>query len=391
MPGRGLPRRHGRGRRKPASRGTGGATSGRSRRGNHFPGRRRPEPGGPPMNNPGVEYATEAARAVGGLVAVPNMGRKADMWDLWAMHGPEITRGRILAAKAPEPATSTTTDAPAPAPTPTKTELPDGFWQSERGLFFQPQGQDKDGNPIPPIRLGPRLDILARSRDGQSGEWGLLVAWVDPDGVAHTWSIPYSMLSDARQIWATLSAGGYIPAPGKQARAMLAQLLATVDPKARARCVPGTGWHYGCFVMPDAVYGRSTERLVIQNVGAENPYTVAGDLATWQQTIGAWSRGNSRLILAVCTALAGPVLSPVGMESGAAHIYGNSSSGKSTVLGAGWSVWGGPDGLRTWRATSNALEGVAAVHADTLLALDEIGQADVRALDEAAYLLLNGR
>ncbi|NCD26962.1 MAG: DUF927 domain-containing protein, partial [Deltaproteobacteria bacterium] len=162
--------------------------------------------------NTGIHHATEAARIIGGRVALPNLGRKADMWDVWAMHGPEITRERILAATAPEPVTSTTADAPAPAPTPPETKLPDGYWQSERGLFFQPQNQDKEGNPLPPIRLGPRLDILARSRDGQSGEWGLLVAWVDPDGAAHTWSIPYSLLADARQIWATLSAGGYIPA-----------------------------------------------------------------------------------------------------------------------------------------------------------------------------------
>jgi putative DNA primase/helicase len=79
------------------------------------------------------------------------------------------------------------------------------------------------------------------------------------------------------------------------------------------------------------------------------------------------------------------------MEPGAVHIYGHSSSGKSTLLRAAWSVWGGPEGLRTWRATANALEGIASIHADTLLALDEIGQADLRALDEAAYLLLNGR
>lgn len=343
------------------------------------------------MINPGVHHATEAARAVGGLVALPGLGRKADFWDLWSEHGTDITRERILSAKAPEPATSTTADAPAPAPTPPETKLPDGYWQDEKNLFFNPPKAKPEDAAPPPIRLGPRLDILARSRDGQSGEWGLLLAWADPDDVAHRWSMPYSMLSDARQIWATLSAGGYIPAPGKQARAMLAQLLATVAPPARARCVPGTGWHHGCMVLPDAVYGYSPERLIIQHPITHNPYRVAGDLAAWQETIGTWCRGNSRLTLAVGAALAGPLLSLVGMESGAVHIYGHSSSGKSTVLRAGWSVWGGPTGVRSWRATKVGMEEVAAIHVDTLLALDEIGQADVRVLEEAAYLLMNGQ
>ena len=41
--------------------------------------------------------------------------------------------------------------------------------------------------------------------------------------------------------------------------------------------------------------------------------------------------------------------------------------------------------------TSNAVEGVAALHSDTLLALDEIGQADARDIGAMAYMLANGQ
>ncbi len=343
------------------------------------------------MNNPGVQHATEAARAVGGLVALPGLGRKADFWDLWAEHGTDITRERILAAKAPEPAASSPTDTPAPAPTPTATQLPEGYLQSEEGLFFQPPGQNKDGNPLPPIRLGSRLDILARSRDGQSEEWGLLLGWVDPDGVAHKWSMPYAMLSDARQIWATLSAGGYIPAPGKQARALLAQLLGIVDPVARARCVPRPGWYPPCFVFPDATYGQSPEQIIIPHAGTENPYRVAGDLPVWQETIGTWCQGNSRLTLAVSTALAGPLLSLVGMENGCVHFYGTGSTGKTTSLKAAWSVYGPPQAALGWAGTAFGIENVATTYADTLLPLDEIHRADPKILGDVIYMLMNGR
>lgn len=46
--------------------------------------------------------------------------------------------------------------------------------------------------------------------------------------------------------------------------------------------------------------------------------------------------------------------------------------------------------MRQWRATGNALEAVASAHNDTLLPLDELGQADPREIGEVAYMLANG-
>src|SRR5690606_40758644 len=54
------------------------------------------------------------------------------------------------------------------------------------------------------------------------------------------------------------------------------------------------------------------------------------------------------------------------------------------------SVWGGPDFIRTWRATSNGLEGIAAALSDTALVLDEIGEADGREIGATVYALGNG-
>lgn len=50
--------------------------------------------------NPGLEAATDAARSVDGLVAVPEMkGRKCDFWDLWNESGAEAVRLAIESAK----------------------------------------------------------------------------------------------------------------------------------------------------------------------------------------------------------------------------------------------------------------------------------------------------
>ena len=78
-------------------------------------------------------------------------------------------------------------------------------------------------------------------------------------------------------------------------------------------------------------------------------------------------------------------------EGGGLHFLGDSSTGKTTLLEAGCSVWGGPNYRRSWRATANGMEGVAALFNDCLLALDEISECDPREVGAIVYALGNGR
>jgi uncharacterized protein (DUF927 family) len=94
-------------------------------------------------------------------------------------------------------------------------------------------------------------------------------------------------------------------------------------------------------------------------------------------------------MLAIGTALAGPLLYLLGEESGGFHLFGPSSIGKTTAAHVARSVWGMP--LGSWRTTGNGAEGLARGACDTLLTLDEIGQAPPAVLEELAYLLGNGR
>ena len=56
----------------------------------------------------------------------------------------------------------------------------------------------------------------------------------------------------------------------------------------------------------------------------------------------------------------GSLLSLVGMEGGGFHLKGESTDGKTTVMKAAASVYGYPDRYsQTWRATGNAIEGIA--------------------------------
>lgn len=77
-------------------------------------------------------------------------------------------------------------------------------------------------------------------------------------------------------------------------------------------------------------------------------------------------------------------------ESGGFHFVGLSSIGKTTLLQLACSIWGGQERLHRWRVTSNGLEAIAALHNDSLLCLDEMGQVDAREVGEIAYMLANG-
>ncbi|WP_164186520.1 DUF927 domain-containing protein, partial [Stenotrophomonas maltophilia] len=98
----------------------------------------------------------------------------------------------------------------------------------------------------------------------------------------------------------------------------------------------------------------------------------------------------SRLVLAVSAMFAGPLLHFTGATGGGFHLVGGSSSGKSTALRVAASVVGPPEYAREWRSTANGLEGVAVLHNDATLILDELAQIDPKQAGDAAYLLANG-
>jgi len=236
--------------------------------------------------------------------------------------------------------------------------------------------------------------VIAKTRDAKSGEWGRLLEWDDDDGITHQWAMPLALLqgesTDARRELARL---GLSISPSKAARDLLTSYLQVFPVEDRARCVDKLGWQGDIFVTASESIGRSSERVVFQNTNAIEPaQSVSGSVEEWRKTIGQLSSGNSRLIFAISTAFAPVLAKLVGEDSGGFHLRGASSSGKTTALKVAASVWGNPDAYcRLWRSTTNGLEGLASLHNDGLLILDELSQMDPREAGDAAYLLANGR
>ena len=365
--------------------------------------------------NPGVEAATKAAQVIGGKLAIcPALnGAKADFNDLHTARSLEAVRMEVEKALAGSPLDDE--------------KLPLGFsiqkeGEQRPGIWFA----DPDDEDAKKIWVGSPLEVLAATRTDIGTGWGLLLSWKDGDGVRHTWAMSKALLveRDSSSVICRLADEGYSVPSSAKAKGLLCRFLNEYKTKRRARCVDRTGWHHGCYVFPDttienvsdmsdmsgkpysgkdlrASYNKSdmsdgskAERIVLQVQTPHNPFLVSGSLAAWQDTIGTWARGNSRIMLSLSASLAATLLEPVGMESGGINWIAQSSTGKTTTLLAAASIWGSGSitggYILNWRATANGLEGLAALHSDAALCLDEIGQAPGRTINEAAYLLANG-
>lgn len=264
--------------------------------------------------------------------------------------------------------------------------VPAGYRLNDKGLFWE----DNDNN----YRLiaGP-FKVLALTRDRHNQSWGLLLEWADHDGRTHRMAVARAALAgDGREVrQALLDKGLHVSASTRERNALQA-FLTQVTTTARARAVSRVGWQDGCFALPDRTIAPDDADLVVyQGQGlAEHDYQEAGTLEGWQAQVAAPAIGNSRLAIALCAGLVGPLLAWAGAEGGGLHLRGPSSIGKSTALEAAASIWGPKSFVRQWRATANGLEGAAELANETLLVLDELAQLAPGDAGSVAYMLANG-
>lgn len=328
--------------------------------------------------NTGVLKAQEVADKYSCKVVIPESksGGKCDFNDVAVNEGLERVKAIFdgnTAARAEDANCEQTAD---------KNPLPSGFCLTEKDLLYT--GGDGD-----PVKVSGRIEVIARTRDNNSKNWGKLLKFTDPDGVLKEFAVPNTMFAgDCKEVRELLFNEGLDITPAGKSK--LITYLMSCNPTARVLCVNKTGWHKNAFIFPDSIVGETEDKISFQTETFNNVYTTAGSLEDWRENISKYCSGNSRLLFAVSAAFAGALLYKSGLESGGFHFVGGSSCGKSTILRVAASVWGGENYLRTWRATDNGLEGVATMHNDSLLVLDELGQVDPAKAGDIAYMLGNG-
>ncbi|MFE8873958.1 DUF927 domain-containing protein [Acetobacter persici] len=350
----------------------------------------------PDNDAPGEKYAQaaiDALRNAGAqsvhMVKVPD--GLPDGWDLADDLPLEMTSGdEIPALEILRPLVDQAPQAES------NVKMPPGYSMTNRGLYFTPEATGE----LPPVPLwvSAPFEVIAETRDENGTGWGLLISWLDRDRRYHQWSLPRRLVhSEGREIASELEDAGLTCSISQNRR--LKEFIAAVHTKTRLQCVTSSGWHKTeqgpAFVLPNGVTlgnGRRAVAFQTTRAASGSEYATAGTLEEWQKQIAAYASGNSRLLFALSIAFCGPLLDILGEQSGGFHIIGKSQSGKSTALYAAGSVWGKGDRdgmVRSWRGTSNGTEGIACETSDTLLILDEMGQADSREVGDITYMLAN--
>jgi putative DNA primase/helicase len=257
------------------------------------------------------------------------------------------------------------------------------------GTYFCNKKIDKEGVPIlENINIFPPIWVLAQTRDHENDNFGRKIAFNDSLGNYKEWAMPYELIGEANgeKLRKTLLRMGFNLKP--RGFNHLINYIADQDTKKAIFCVTKVGWYNDkTFVLPDRVYGA--DDVMFQHRGFNNAYTTSGTLEEWQNNVGKYGEKNPFIAFVLSNALTGTILRLCGAEGGGFHMYGESSKGKSTLLRVAASVCGGKEYVRSWKATSNGLEGAASNFNDNLLALDESEQANPNDITAITYMLGN--
>lgn len=231
------------------------------------------------------------------------------------------------------------------------------------------------------------LHIEALTASQEDTEHGRLLRYRSATGHWKRWAMPMHMLAgDGTEVLGVLLGEGLVLDRSRKAGVL--DYINTRRPRQRLKAASTTGWHGAAFVLPDEVIGA--DDIWYQATERTAPYGTAGTMDGWRDAVAARAVGNPLLVLGLSAAFAGVLLERLNIDGAGLHLFGDSSTGKTSILAASISVWGGPAFRRTWRVTSNGLEGAARMHTGTMLALDEVGECSPKDLYESAYALCNG-
>lgn len=238
-----------------------------------------------------------------------------------------------------------------------------------------------------PVRLDFRVLDEATGRIGVA----LVFECVQQDRNASVTVWMDELVKNARTCLSALaSAGAWISLKASHIQSLAGWVMEESQVLDRNICVyHQTGWCGSSFRLPHiAVQDECSQGLMpapeIRNVG----FGISGTLSDWRDSVGSAARGNPLIIFALGVSLSGSAIVPAGAESGGFHFFGQSGRGKSTLLDAAVSIWGGVNFKKSWSATANGKRALYAALSGTCAVLDELHESsDPRAIQREIYAL----
>lgn len=243
------------------------------------------------------------------------------------------------------------------------------------------------------VRIADPIEVTAISRDEHGNNFGRQLRFMNSEGQICQRVLPMRLLSEGgSDLRRELLDMGHTHS--LKQRSKLADFIMESRPEARIVAATTTGWHDNAraFVLPHHTLGNQNYSFSADAVRATY-FEARGTLEEWRNEVAGRAQGNPILILGLCVALAGPLIWPAKQQAAGGlgfNLRGASSKGKTTVLQAAASVWGGPQFLRPWSATGNGIEALAASQNDTCMVLDELSQASPVEAGSMVYMVANG-
>ncbi|MDD3801453.1 MAG: DUF927 domain-containing protein, partial [Desulfuromonas thiophila] len=192
-------------------------------------------------------------------------------------------------------------------------------------VMMQTETTDGDAEERP---LCTRLAPVGIARSAAGNSYALVTEMTDLDHTTKPLILPAELIyrsggEEARLLF--VDQGGAF-APGTREKSefhdLLKSFLRAADNLPRITLADRCGWitrgAAAAYVLPAATIGQlGTEQVRLLDPGDGAPdYSVSGTLHDWQQHIGRYCCGNSRLLLACAVPLAGALLHPAGGEGG---------------------------------------------------------------------------
>ena len=224
----------------------------------------------------------------------------------------------------------------------------------------------------------------------------VLLKFKDDRGAWHELQVPKAECKDSKSLIARLlNCGWEYFSPKKTVLLVLDELLTWCSPQKNLMRVEKPGWHRNgesgkkVFIYGNQILAPKGEKPVVYFYGTA-PFKRQGTLEEWKQFVAKFFAGNSRQLLLLSAAFAGPLLGLVKQPNIGILLHGASRSGKTATLAAICSVFGDEEIMGSWKATANALLQSAVDRNDLVFPLDELSQAKASDAGEAAYDLMNG-
>lgn len=224
----------------------------------------------------------------------------------------------------------------------------------------------------------------------------VLVKIIDDQGQSHVELFPKAECKDVKRLIERLvNCGWDYYCDTKTLIAVLKDMLIWSLPEINLLGVDKPGWHDNggsgkkVFIYGNQIFAPKGEKPAVYFYGTA-PFKKKGTLEEWKQFVAKFFAGNSRQLLLLSAAFAGPLLGLVKQPNIGILLHGASRSGKTATLAAICSVFGDEEIMGSWKATANALLQFAVERNDLVFPLDELSQAKASDAGEAAYDLMNG-